>query len=155
MEQDVAYIQQLMQTYKQTVLPLLRYLPWLEQNAGKTASSIYGGQDIAEHSVAFPVYDGTLLHFVREASKSSLMDRNYSYVYTRNHIRNHEDERIVIKNAGWKEWNLLQGILSKYVLGGMTKGPLWGEAVKEQIFYLVLKQMKEIIEFWDRPLDRR
>ena len=40
--------------------------------------------------------------------------------------------------------------LSKYVLGGRTKGNLWSEAVSEQIFYLVLKQMQEIIEFWDK-----
>ena len=95
------------------------------------------------------------MNFVREASKTSLMDKNYAYVYTRNHIRNHEDERKLIAKAGWKEWNLLCGILSKYVLGGRTKGTLWNEAVKEDIFYLVLKQMKEIVEFWDKPLDRR
>lgn len=155
MEQDVEYRQQLMQTYKQMALPLLRYLPWLEQNVGKAASSIYGGQDITEHSVTFPVYDSTLMSFVKEASKTALMDKNYMYVYTRNHIRSHEDERRLIKRATWKEWGILQGILSKYVLGGMTKGTLWSEGVKEEIFYLILKQMKDIIEFWDKPLDRR
>lgn len=34
--------------------------------------------------------------------------------------------------------------------GGRTKGNLWSEAVSERIFYLVLKQMQEIIEFWDK-----
>ena len=155
MEQDTEYRQQLMEEYKQTILPLLRYLPWLEQNAGKSVSTVYGGQDIAAHSVTFPVYDGTVMNFVKEASKTSLMDKNYAYVYTRNHIKSHEDERKLIVNAGWKEWNLLCGILSKYVLGGMTKGTLWNEAVREAIFYLVLKQMKEIVEYWDKPIDRR
>ena len=39
----------------------------LEQSAGKKASSLYSGQDIGVHSVSFPVYDGTLLNFVRES----------------------------------------------------------------------------------------
>ena len=155
MEQGSEYRQQLIEEYKQVIMPLLRYLPWLEQNAGKSVSTVYGGQDIATNSVSFPVYDGTVMNFVREVSKTSLMDKNYAYVYTRNHVKNHDDERKLIAKADWKEWNLLCGILSKYVLGGMTKGTLWNEAVKEDIFYLVLKRMKEIVEYWDRPLDRR
>lgn len=155
MEQESEYRQQLIDGYKQTILPLLRYLPWFEQNAGKSVSTVYGGQDIAAHSMTFPVYDGTVLNFVREASKTALMDKNYAYVYTRNHIRSHEDEKKLIAKAGWKEWNILCGILSKYVLGGRTKGTLWNEAVQEDIFYLVLKQMKEIVEYWDMPMDRR
>lgn len=154
MEQNIEFRQQLVQEYKESVMPLLRYLPWLEQSTGKNMSSIYGGQNM-EHSITFPVYDGTLMNFVREATKSSLMDKNYKYVYTRNHIRNHEDERRIIKSAGWREWDILRGILSKYVLEGRIKGVLWSEAVQEQIFYLVLKQMREIIEYWDKPLDIR
>ena len=150
MEQSSEYREQLLESYKQAVRPLLPYLPWLEQSAGKRASSIYSGQDIGVNSVSFPVYDGTLLNFVREATKSPLMDRNYAYVYTRHRIRTHQEERDIIQKAGWKEWDILRGILSKYVLGGRTKGNLWSEAVSEQIFYLVLKQMQEIIEFWDK-----
>lgn len=155
MEQESEYRQQLIDGYRQTILPLLRYLPWLEQNAGRSVSTVYGGQDIAVNSVAFPVYDSTVLNFVREASKTTLMDKNYAYVYTRNHIRSHEDERKLIAKADWKEWNILCGILSKYVLGGRTKGNLWNEAVQENIFYLVLNRMKEIVEYWDVPIDGR
>lgn len=155
MEQSLEYREQLIQTYKQTITPLLRYLSWLEQHTGKAVSTIYKGQDIEQNSVAFPVYDGTLMNFVRLASKTALMDRNYKYVYTRNHIKSHEDERRLIEKADWKDWDLLRGILSKYVLGGMVKGNLWNEGVLEGIFYLVLKKMKEIVEFWDKPLDRR
>lgn len=155
MKQDMEYRQQLIEEYKQVVTPLLRYLPWLEKNAGKTVSSTYTGSNVAEHSIAFPVYDGTLMNFVREASKTSLMDRNYRYVFVRNNIRNHDDERRIIKKAGIREWDVLCGILSKYVLSGMTKGKVWNEAVEEGIFYLVLDQMKGIIEYWDKPLDIR
>ncbi len=155
MEREMQHIQQLMMENKQLLMPLLRYLPWLETTAGKQVSTNYQGEGIAEHSVSFPVYDGTLMNFIREASKSPFMDRNYHYVYTRNRIKSHEDERRIIERATWKEWDILRGILSKYVMGGRTKGTLWNEAVKEQIFYLVIRKMKEIIEYWDKPMDNR
>ena len=93
----------------------------MEGNAGKMASRSYQGQGISKNSMSFPVYDATLLNFVREASESALMDRNYSYVYTRNRIKTHDDERRVIVGAELKDWDILRGILSRYVLGGRTK----------------------------------
>lgn len=155
MEQNIVCRQQLIQEYKQIISPFLRYLPWLEQSAGTSVSTSYQGNNVTEHSLAFPVYDGTLMNFVRELTKSPLMDRNYQYVYSRNKIRNHDDERRMIKKAGIDEWKILCGILSKYVLGGRTKGYLWNEAVQEKIFYYIMKQMREIIEYWDRPIDVR
>lgn len=155
MEESLEYRQQLLQEYKQAALPLLRYLPWLEKAVGTKASSVYDGQDIGAHSITFPVYDSTLLNFVKEAAKSPLMDRNYRYVYTRNHINSHEDEKRIIQKAGWKDWDILRGILSYYILGGRTRATLWSQGVQEGIFCLVLKQMKEIIEYWDKPLDYR
>lgn len=155
MEKDTEYRQQLLGEYKQEVLPLLRYLPWFENNSGKPGSALYQGPEATEHSMAIPVYDATLLNFVREASKSPLMDRNYCYVYSRGGIRTHEDERKAIAAAGLKEWGVLRGILSKYVMGGMTRSTLWSQAVQENIFLLVLKKMQEIVEYWDQPLDIR
>lgn len=155
MEQNVEYRQQLVREYEKTLIPLLRYLPWLEQSSGKKASTNYTGQDIAAHSISFPVYDGTLMNFVKELSRTDFMDKNYRYIYTRNHIRTAEDERRVIERATLKEWDILKGILSRYVLGGMSKGNLWSEAIEESIFYLVISKMKQIVEYWNRPLDRR
>jgi len=153
--ENMEYRQQLLGEYKQMVIPLLRYLPWFEKNAGRTGSSLYQGPEATSHSMSFPVYDSTLMNFVKEASKSKLMDRNYLYVYTRNRIRTPEDEWRIIANAGLKEWDILRGILSKYVLGGRTKSMLWTLGVQNNIFYLVLKQMQRIIEFWDKPIDVR
>lgn len=60
------------------------------------------------------------------------------------------DERNMIQKAGWKEWDILRGILSKYVLGGRTKGNLWSVKRYRSRFSLpVIRQMQEIIEFWD------
>jgi hypothetical protein len=156
MEQDLRDLKdthQLVQEYMQTAKPLFRYLPWLESIQGKKTSSTYSGGEIAKHSITFPVYDATLMRFVKEASKSPLMDRNYQYVYSRNNIRTSEQERKAIERATLKDWNTLRGILSKYVLGGMTKGTLWSLAISENIFYLTLKQMKYVLEYWDKPLE--
>ena len=155
MDQNSEYRQQLMSEYKQAVVPFLRYLPWFEKNAGQTGSTFYEGSDSTAGTMHFPVYDSTLMSFVKEISKSPLMDRNYSYIYTRNRIKTHEDERRFITSAELNDWGILRGILSKYVLGGMTKATLWSQGVQENIFYLVLKQMQKIIEYWDKPLDTR
>lgn len=152
MEQETEYRRQQLQEYKKTLMPLLRYLPWLEKSAGSSVSKTYNGAEMGGQVMGFPVYDSTLLGFVREVGRTTFMDRNYHYIYTRNHIRDHEDERRLIQNAEWKDWGILCGILSKYVLGGQTKGTLWSEAVQERIFYLVIKKMCDIIEFWDKPM---
>lgn len=155
MEQEKEYTQQLMEANKELLLPLLRFLPWLAQNAGHPASTDYQGREANERSLSFPIYDGTLMSFIKEASKSPLMEKNYQYIYTRNHIKTHDDEKRIIASATWKEWDILRGILSKYVMGGRVRATLWNEAAKEQIFYLVLKKMKEIIEFWGKSADDR
>ena len=139
MEQDIEYRQNLVQRYRREIEPLLRYLPWLKQR-----------QNIGSNSISFPVYDSSLMGFVREAARTGLMNRNYPYVYTRNRIRNHEDERKLIERAELKDWDMLCGILSKYVMGGGTRATLWSEAVQEKIFFLVLERMRRITAFWDR-----
>lgn len=155
MEQNIEYRQQLVQEYKQMLVPLLNYLPWLVKNAGQPGSTAYRGDEYSEQSASFsfPVYDSTLMSFIKEASKSPLMEKNYSYTYTRNRIKTHDDERRMIQDADIKDWDILRGILSKYVLGGRTKAVLWSEAVRENIFALVLDKMRKIIEFWDKPME--
>ncbi len=153
MEQNVQDRQQLLLEYKNAVVPFLQYLPWLEKNMGQTGSTLYEGEQASENTMRFPVYDPVLMRFVREVSQSPLMDRNYQYVYTRNHIKTHDDERRLIASAELKDWGILTGILSRYALGGRTRGTLWSQAVQENIFYLVLKQMQKIIEYWDKPLE--
>ncbi len=150
MEEKMEYRQQVVQEYRRLLNPLLQYLPWLESHSGKSVSRNYQGQGLSKRSISFPVYDATLMNFVREAAASELMDRNYCYVYTRNQIRTHEDEKRVIAAAELRDWEILRGILSKYVLEGMTKATLWGEAVQENLFVLILRKMRDIVEYWDR-----
>ncbi|MFG6355238.1 MAG: hypothetical protein K1W26_00225 [Acetatifactor sp.] len=147
------YMRELADQYKEALTPLLRYLPWFEEHAGMRTGSSYDGSLDGNNTMSFPVYDSTVLSFVKEAAKSSFMDRNYAYIYSRKRIRTPEDERRVIKTATIREWDVLCGILSKYVLGGNTKAYLWTQAVQENIFYLVLNKMREIVEYWDRHLE--
>jgi hypothetical protein len=142
----------LVQEYTLIVKPLFRYLPWLESASGKNVSSPFEGQGIVQNSITFPVYDSMLMRFIKECSRSSLMDKNYRYVYTRNRIKTNQDERRMIERATLKEWDILRGILSYYVLGGMTKGSLWEKGISSNVLYLVLKQMKYVLEYWDKPV---
>lgn len=155
MDQDLEFRQQQVNEYKAVVLPLLRYIPWLESKAGTNVGGYYHDPENTEHSIGIPVYEGTLMNFVKEAGNSTLMDRNYAYVYTRNRIVTHEDERNAIERAELKDWSVLCGILTKYVMGGRTKATLWTEGVQENIYLLVLKRMQTIIEYWDKPIDIR
>ena len=150
METNAEYRQQMVEEYKAAVEPLLKYLPWMERNAGRAVSRNYQGNGLSKSSISFPVYDANLMNFVKEAAASPLINRNYVYVYTRNRIRSHEDEKRLIAGAELKDWEILGGILSKYVLEGRTKATLWGEAVQEDIFLLVLRKMREIIRYWDK-----
>ena len=137
---------------KDDVERLLTYIPWLEQKKGTKAGSIYKSDGLEEHSVPFPVYETMLLNFVNDASKTKLMDQNYVYADSRNFIKTVDDERRAIQNAGIKNGDVLCGIFSKYILGGMRKGSLWVTGVEEGILLDVLLKMKKLLEIWDAPL---
>lgn len=151
-KEDIEYRRQVVQEYKADVEKLIRYLPWLEEKSGSNVSETYSGSGIGEHSIAFPVYDSTLLSFVKEVQRTDLLDRNYRYIYSRNRIVTQKDELRAISNSDITRMDILKGILSKYVMGGMTKGRMWTEAVQNRIFLNIVKKMKENLEFWDRPI---
>lgn len=152
-EMDKKYLRELSAKYKEELTPLLRYLRWFEEHAGIDNSTNYDGGEKHGRTMAFPIFDSTLLSFVKEANNTTFMDPNYVYVYSGLGLKTPADERRVIESAGITEWNVLCGILTCYVRGGMTRSYLWRQGMKESIFYLVLAKMKEIVEFWDKPLN--
>ncbi|MFG6337260.1 MAG: hypothetical protein K1W31_02105 [Lachnospiraceae bacterium] len=154
-KEEIAYRQQVVNEYRADVEKLARYLPWLESKNGMKVQQSYSGSGIEQHSIAFPVYDGTLMNFVKEAQRTKLMDRNYRYIYSRNRIRVLEDELQAIKRSDIREMDVLKGILSRYVMEGMRKGRRWSEAVENGIFLKVIKKMKENLDFWDHPVQTR
>lgn len=152
-KEDIEYRKQIVNTYKPDVQKLIRYLPWLEEKAGSNVQETFDGSGIKDSSITFPVYDGTLMNFIREVQRTGLLERNYPYIYSRLRIRTVKDELKAIEHADIREMDVLKGIMSKYVLGGMTKGRLWSEAVYNRIFLNVVRKMKANLEFWDRPMD--
>ncbi len=151
-EMDKAYMRELAGKYKLELSPLLRYMHWLEQNAGKNLTTSYNAGENGMSTMSFPVYDSTLLSFIKEAGKTSFMDKNYAYIYSRYRIQTPQQERDLIEKATMQDWNVLCGILTRYVRGGMTQSYLWTQGMTESILYLTLAKMKELVEFWDKPL---
>lgn len=145
---DIEYRRRVVNEYRPDVERLVRYLPWLEEKAGRIVSENFEGSGIGEHSIPFPVYDSTLLSFIKDAQRTKLLDRNYVYTYSKHKIRTTEDELKAISQAEIAQMDVLKGILSKYVMGGMTKGRMWTEAVQNRIFLKVVQKMKEILDFW-------
>ena len=151
-QDDIAYRQQVVNTYKPDVEKMIRYLPWLQDKAGSNVAETFEGSGIKGNSITFPVYDGTLMSFIKDVQRTTLLDRNYPYIYSRYRMRTLQDELKAIDQAGIKDMDILKGILSKYVLGGMTKARLWTEAVYNSIFLKVIRKMKENLEYWDKPM---
>ena len=152
-KEDIEYRHKVVTEYKKDVERLIRYLPWLEQKSGSKVYETYTGSGIEGNSIPFPVYDSTLMGFVKEVQRTKLLDRNYPYLYSKYLIKTVKDELKMIAEADITRMDVLKGILSKYVMGGMTKGRLWTEAVQNGVFLHVVKKMKENIEFWDKPMD--
>lgn len=152
MEQDKLSREEIISTYKKDVERLLPYIPWLESKAGQSAASIYNSEEMAGHTISFPVYDSRLLEFVKTAQSTNLIDRNYVYVYSRYHLHNAEDEKKAVADATLQDMQLLAGILSHYVIKGMTKGMVWKEGVENGVLLQVIRKMKKVMEFWDKPL---
>lgn len=144
--------QQIMQHYRADIARLTRYIPWLESKRGQEVSSEYRHEDFVKSSFAFPVYDGTLMNFVKDVEKTDLTDRNYRYVYSRNHIATVADEYVQIDRASIQDIDILIGILSKYIIGGRTKGALWSDGVRNGVYLAIVNKLKELCEFWDKPL---
>ena len=109
-EKDKMSREEIIAYYRPQIEKLIPYIPWLETQAGRQLSNFYGGDGLAENSISVPVYDSTLLGFVKAARATTLMDRNYVYVYSRNRIRTVEDECRFIKKAELTDMDSLCGI---------------------------------------------
>ena len=152
MDQDIQFRLELAKKYRSQVEPFFRYIPWFQQKSGKKAYTNYYGEGFKETSMQIPVYEGTLMSFVKEMSKTELMDRNYRYVCNRYHLNTITDEITAISKAELADFEMLTALMTKYVMGGMTKSRYWSDAVEHGIFLDLLVKMKEIIEFYDTPV---
>lgn len=141
-----------LEMFKQDVIRLSKYIPWLEDKSGDDVSKNYQDGNKMDHTLSFPVYDSILLAFLNDASTTVFMEKNYQYFYTKNHIYDYRDELALIERADIMHMDILQCILSRYVFGGMVKAYLWKAGVDHKIFVTILKKARQIVEFWSEPL---
>lgn len=132
--------------------PLFAYIPYLRDKEGSKTSSPLSGDAAPKSSVPVPVYDSTVLAFVKEAQRTGLMDRNYVYAYSKMRANNPSDERLAISSAKFTDIDGVIAIMTKYVLMGMTKGNMWSIAVEEGIWLHCLLKIKELLDVYDHPL---
>ncbi len=152
MDQDKLNREDQVEYYRMEVQKLISYIPWLEQQKSKQAYNTYTGDGLAEHSLSFPVYDSTLLGFVKTAKSTLLMNRNFLYTYSKYRLRTTADELAFIRKAELKDMGDLGNILSNYILTGMRKGSMWSKGVESGVFLELIVKMREIITFWDKPM---
>ena len=140
--------------YRSDIEALVKYLPWLESKNKQDMTSTYLPQEDAERPFYVPIYDSTLLGFIKTAQKTRFINRNYVYVYSRKRIRSVKDELRLIERAQILDIEDLGAILSNYVIKGMTKSVMWNEGVRNGVFYALVLKMKELLEFCTSPMQR-
>lgn len=145
-ELDMDARKNLIKQYQPDAKRLVRYISWLETKQGGDVMKSFEGEGVEKTTFTFPVYDSTLLSFIKTARETQFITRNYQYVYNRNRIKSTQQEKKVIAGATLRDIGLLSGIFSRYVLGGMTKSLLWAQGVENGIFLAVLCRLREILE---------
>ena len=151
-EKENLYRQEKIQKYTAVFKNLFRYIPWLIEKKGQNTSHIYENEELNRSSIPVRVYDSTLLSLVKELNATGLMSRNYVYTFSRNMLRTVQDEKRWIAAAQLKNIEDVFDIMAKYVLGGMTRGNLWTDAIENGIFLDALIKIKELLEVHDGPL---
>ena len=124
----------------------MEFLPWLQQKSGGASSSIYSGEGIDKSSMCVPVYDSTLLNFIKAVRETDFINRNYVYTFSRYRIKTAEDELRVIDACSLQEISVLGDIFSKYVLRGDVKGAVWTEGVSNGVYLALLLKLKDLME---------
>lgn len=138
--------------YQDDVRKLVKFLPWLERVSGGPSSGIYTGEGIDKSSMAIPVYDSTLLSFVREAKSTDFINRNYVYTFSKYRLREAGDELRIIDICTLQEINVLGDILSKYILKGEVKGLIWTQGVQNGVYLALVRKLKSLMEI-HQPLE--
>ena len=139
-------VEDIVSRYRPQLDKIVPYLRWLKDNTSHEVAQSYSNSDLK--SMPFPIYDSNLLAFVKACQTTELLDRNYVYVYSRNHLNSAKDEIMFIQDATITDMDDLAGILSKYILSGMTKGSVWAEGVHNGVLGLVVEKMDELLKFW-------
>lgn len=145
--QDVVRTREnIVEEYGSELDALLKYLPYLDKSREKMTQKYYEG-DGENKTIPVPIYDSTLLAFVKAARNSKLITKNYPYTYKKYKISTSADELRTMKNGKLTDFELYRAILSKYVIEGQRKGVVWTQGVTDGIFSMVLISLKML--FYD------
>ena len=79
LESEKKSIDEMLCEYREVVGEISKYLPWLEAKSGEKPMSLYEPEG-AKNTISIPVYDSTLLSFVKMLDKTGRMNKNYDYV---------------------------------------------------------------------------
>ena len=139
--------EEMVEHYRDEVMRLAAYIPWLEEKSGNSVSQSYNPE--GGRTITFPVYDSMLLQFVKAMDSSIFIDKNYPYVYSRYGLKTAADEIRLIEKTDIMNIAVIGGILSKYILGGRTKGKVWSEGVVNGVYLKALQKARDLIEFYD------
>lgn len=132
--------------YQEDAKKLLQFENWLKKTNGMETSDIYSGEGIEETSMSVPVYDATLLNFIKTAKTTQFMNRNYVYTFSQHSLRTAKDELTIIESCSLQEIKVLGDILSKYCYKGDVKGAYWSEGVKNGVYIALLEKLKKLLE---------
>lgn len=132
--------------YQDDAMRLLQFYNWVNKMSGTDTGSFYTGDDIEKSSMAVPVYDSTLLSFIKTAKETEFMNRNYVYTFSRYRIKTPEDELRVISTCTLQDIKVIGDILSMYCYRGDVKGAVWTDGLKHGVYLAILKKLKELLE---------
>ena len=142
---------EIIEYYYDDTMKLLEYYRWLNEKSGTNCSSFYKGEGIEENSMAVPVFDSTLLSFVKTAKSTKFINRNYVYSFSRNSIRTVDDELDMIERCTLQDVKVLGDILSKYIIKGEVRGAFWSEGLKSGVYLAIIIKLNELLEI-KKPL---
>ena len=132
--------------YKDEAVKLMQFYNWVKKNSGQDLGSLYTGDDIEKSSMAVPVYDSTLLSFIKTAKGTEFMNRNYIYTYSRLRIKTAQNEIDTIKDCSLQDIKVIGDILSNYCYKGDVRGAVWNEGLKNGVYLALLEKLKELLE---------
>lgn len=152
--QEESLREQIVNEYRADLERLLRFYPFLEKKSGKDVQNFYEG-DGSFKVIPVPVYDSTLLAFVKEAKTTKFMNKFYPYTYTKHRMPTPADERAMINKCVLRDIDIIRGILSKYILEGQRKSYMWTQGVEERIYVTALEKMRALFAEYDSQMARK
>ena len=132
--------------FQDDAMQLLQYYSWIKKMSGTQTGAFYKGDDIEKNSMAVPVYDSTLLNFIKTAKGTEFMNRNYVYTFSRYRLKTPEDEIRLISTCTLQDIRVIGDILSMYCYKGDVKSAIWTDGLKNGVYLAILNKLKELLE---------